>query len=181
MTPRCAECPHLDTMKREGDRHYCWGQLRWHHPNERVSDCKYRFQQFGFVANVSETFHKRHGLGDARRTEKLSDKLLRRTGFRFVQSIGHWCPACSTMHDLSVILPFPGGSRYTWNQDLDRATFHPDNLIETVAAGGEFCRCHYSIERGMIHYLEDCTHGFSGHLIPLPLIPNEVWEEAGIQ
>lgn len=177
--PRCSECPHLADKTKNGIKHYCHGVQDWRHPNQRI-DCKFRNIQFGFVANNSITFHKRHGMNDALRSEKLSKKLMRRVGFNAVGTLAHWCPACQRMHDFAIVKPFYNGSRWEWNQDVDKPTMSPSMKVEWSRSSG-IDRCHYFLEDGKLRYLADSTHDWKGQIVDLPDIPIEIWKEAGIE
>lgn len=84
---------------------------------------------------------------------------------RVVGGYAHWCRACRTMHRLAAPYVFDG--------DSNRPTFKPDIRIER-ASGVQREVCHYIINRGLIQFLDDCTHEMRGRLIPLTVLPRLV-------
>ena len=97
------------------------------------------------------------------------------------------CPGCKCGHGIRSALPkdrskIPDGfgtAKWTFNNDLEKPTFHPSYLTGThsgrVDAKGvpikDFAvrRCHSYIKNGMIHFELDCFHELAGKKnIPLP-------------
>lgn len=182
MCPRCSECCHLSDVNhhRDDQKHYCVARQDWRHPNEKAHDCRHRNQQYGFISNHSDTFHKRHGLTDERMSEKISSRLIRRIGFNTIQSLAHWCPGCKEMHDFTIVSPSTFGSRWTWNQEENKPTIRPEMKILWSKPEG-LKRCHYFITEGYIEYFEDSTHWAGGKIIEMEDIPAQIWSAAGIE
>jgi hypothetical protein len=74
------------------------------------------------------------------------------------------CPACKYCHVLNV--ERDGGSRWSWNDDLERPTFSPSLLVRRRRGGPEIC--HSFIRGGRIEYCADSTHALAGLTVDLP-------------
>lgn len=100
-------------------------------------------------------------------------KLRKTTG-----GYAHWCPGCQRLHAVPFSWSFDG--------DWSFPTFSPSVKIEYNGddAGqlliGSVYRapaaiCHYRLCDGIIIYLSDSTHPFSGQSLPLPEFPEGTW------
>lgn len=97
--------------------------------------------------------------------------------------VGFMCPGCKEMHQVRV----EGEGRPLWgfNGDYDRPTFTPSVLVTGVQTEqdekgrwtGEWVYgpdgkplplvCHSFVTDGHIRFLDDCTHGLRGQVVPL--------------
>lgn len=83
------------------------------------------------------------------------------------------CPGCQFLHG-PIIARGPEDEKrplWSWNGDLDRATFSP-SLLVTYPAGAKTNVCHSFIRDGRIQFLNDCTHALAGHTVDIP-----AWED----
>ena len=80
------------------------------------------------------------------------------------------CPACNYPHEFYV-KPFPNGTVWQWDGNLEQPTFMPSLLLTTGSlADPAFIdpenyaptRCHSIVTAGKINYCGDCTHSMSG-------------------
>lgn len=74
-----------------------------------------------------------------------------------------WCPGCDQAHWID--------SRWTFDGDLERPTFHPSVLVYGVK------RCHSFIRAGNIQFLADCSHELAGSTVALPDIASTPWAD----
>lgn len=116
---------------------------------------------------------------------KLSDYLVQMTteddGYR-TPVINHWCKACNEVHGFACLgEPFLNGAKWTWDSDVLAPTMTPSmNISYDGEHGVKPYRCHYFLRRGMIEYLDDCTHELKGRTVPLPPIPSmTMWQLTG--
>lgn len=99
-------------------------------------------------------------------------------GGSFGGGLGHWCPACESMHAFSTLAPQKNnGARWTWDGNEALPTFAPSmNISAGPYKDGETTiplhRCHYILAKGVITYLADCTHSLRGQAVPLPDLPD---------
>jgi len=109
----------------------------------------------------------------------MGRKLVRRTGWHYVPTLSHWCPACEEVHDFAVEQPFTNGAKWTWNGIRSAPSFEPSMNIrvgpypEGLKETGMVDICHYFLRNGQIQFLPDCTHSHAGKTVPLPDIPAE--------
>jgi len=102
----------------------------------------------------------------------MSNKLIRRVGWRVVPTITHWCPACKEPHDFAVDQPFNNGAKWSFDGDVDRPTFSPSMNVRTgPMPDGHLDVCHYFLKEGRIQFLGDCTHDMKGQTVDLPDLP----------
>lgn len=105
---------------------------------------------------------------------KLSDHLIQfEPGKPYAQRmLAHWCPACEELHPFSCEIAQRNGAKRTWNGDAYFPTFHPSmNIRIGPFEDGHFEVCHYWLKAGVIEYLGDCTHGWAGMKVAVPVIP----------
>ena len=61
-------------------------------------------------------------------------------------------------------IPLPYATpRWKWNKDMEKPTISPS--IRTEAPGHWLC--HSVITDGVVHFCTDCTHEYSGKMMPL--------------
>lgn len=79
------------------------------------------------------------------------------------------CPGCGLYHMLSY-----GESkrpRWDWNGSLDKPTLRPSVLAQSNFVGQvPKLICHFFLVDGVIQFLSDSTHKFSGQNVPLNLV-----------
>jgi hypothetical protein len=80
-----------------------------------------------------------------------------------------WCPACGCAHAVWTT----GRVKWTFNGDLDKATFEPSLMI---SGGGSFNEdgvwrlkpaCHVVVTNGILNYQLDSGHKLAGQSIPM--------------
>ena len=101
------------------------------------------------------------------------------------QMLYHWCPACESLHGISI--RGDGGKRpnWEWNGDLDKPTCTPSVLNFTTYSdedgpddkpvelpnGERRTLCHYFITNGQLVFCGDNPHALNGQTVDLPEIP----------
>lgn len=93
------------------------------------------------------------------------------------EGYGHWCPACREVHTFRERTPFEQRPTWTYDHNHEHPSFdpsmnisHPEDASDPTDVIPAF-RCHYRLISGYIHYCTDCTHSYSGMVIPLPDLP----------
>lgn len=72
---------------------------------------------------------------------------------------------CGSSHLFYTEKPNVNGAKWTFvNNDFDNPTFSPSMHASCREAGYV---CHFVITSGKIHFLNDCTHKFSGQTIEM--------------
>lgn len=80
------------------------------------------------------------------------------------------CPGCECLHAFNVNTA-EGRPLWTWNGDLERATFAPSLLYRTEYGDGRPALvCHSFVRDGRIEFLNDCTHKLAGQTVDVPPI-----------
>lgn len=80
----------------------------------------------------------------------------------------YWCEGCDGLHSLAIWPSrLENGSTWHHSGTLDEPTYRPAQLF--VRPNGIVC--HTEIERGMVEFLADCTHGLRGTK-RLPFLPD---------
>lgn len=103
--------------------------------------------------------------------------------------LAFWCPGCEDTHQVWVREQHPC---WTYNGNPNAPTFSPSVLVTSghfvEGWSGKKCwctqpredgdperwrcvRCHTFITDGMIHFLDDCSHGLAGQTVPMPDLP----------
>jgi hypothetical protein len=86
----------------------------------------------------------------------------------------HFCPACACGHVFYIEKKAPGtNAQWKWDANIVEPTFQPSMVVTahfSVQDGGPEV-CHYWLRKGVIEYLNDCTHHFKGLKVPLPAMP----------
>lgn len=99
------------------------------------------------------------------------------------------CPGCGENHGVSVDGPNEKGSKWAWNESVERPTLSPSILMRTTKmtpAGEAQYRdwmagkipapamfdsvavvCHSFVRDGRIEFLSDCTHSLAGKTVDL--------------
>lgn len=65
------------------------------------------------------------------------------------------CPGCGRLHGID--------DRWTWNGDVERPTILPSILVR----GTKLTEKGEAQYKGMIQFLNDCTHELAGQTVPL--------------
>jgi len=78
------------------------------------------------------------------------------------------CPACGTMHAVTIDDKARPQPVWTWNQSLDKPTFTPSILVKHYIGDQIKLICHSFVTDGKIQYLNDCTHELAGQTVELP-------------
>lgn len=55
----------------------------------------------------------------------------------------------------------PGKDIWSWNGNIDEPTFRP-SVLSTASWAGKPFKCHSYITKGIVHFLNDCTHKYAG-------------------
>lgn len=76
------------------------------------------------------------------------------------------CPGCKRRHTFWTA---GTGPRWQFNGDMEFPTISPSLLVRF----SEGSICHSFIQRGMIQFLNDCTHELAGKTVPLPGFTDE--------
>jgi hypothetical protein len=101
-------------------------------------------------------------------------------------TVAFHCPGCKCAHQV----PVAGDKEpiWTWNNSMEQPTFLPSLLVtsghfvprnkpescwctynqEHGDSGFACVRCHSFVTKGVLHYLNDCTHEFVGKAIKIP-------------
>ena len=107
--------------------------------------------------------------------ERISDFLCRQDPDYYELEGGeptHFCPACKSLHTFNVNKQRPNGARWSWDGNIDKPTFTPSmNIRLGPLLGGKMLICHYTLIKGVIKYMNDCTHKMRGQIVDLPPIP----------
>lgn len=82
------------------------------------------------------------------------------------RSVLFHCPGCEYSHAFRVA--GEGRPMWTWNGDLDRATFAPSLLYRLERTDGGEHVCHSYVREGRIQFLNDCTHKLAGQTVDVP-------------
>lgn len=78
------------------------------------------------------------------------------------------CPGCECSHGVSVEPTERPGPVWTWNNSLERPTFHPSILVRMYRGNEVKATCHSFVTDGKIRFLNDCTHKLAGQTVELP-------------
>lgn len=86
-----------------------------------------------------------------------------------------WCPGCQELHTPRFRCPEHGGPQEgpVWDGDPEAV---PLTIVGSylVYEAPPRPRCHSFIRRGRWEFLEDCTHGLRGTIVPLEPLPDWV-------
>lgn len=74
------------------------------------------------------------------------------------------CPGCDGTHSI----PVSGPKGWTWDQSLDKPTFHPSILYNVGRSNPTEHLCHSWVTEGKIEFLGDSTHSLAGQTVELP-------------
>lgn len=86
--------------------------------------------------------------------------------------IAHYCPACRELHTFSCQQPDPlTGCKWVWDGNIIRPTLTPSINITWTHGNKLTRRCHYTLEAGILQFIEDCTHELKGIRMSLPALP----------
>lgn len=79
------------------------------------------------------------------------------------------CPGCQGGHAFRIR---GNGPIWTWNGDVERATFQPSLLVRSYTDPVDPERvtgiCHSFVRDGRIEFLSDCTHALRGQTVDVP-------------
>lgn len=73
-----------------------------------------------------------------------------------------FCPGCNTEHVFHT-----GPGQWIFDEEMDCPTFSPSLLTNGDLSNSTAPRCRLFIRDGQIIYLDDCTHGLAGTVIPM--------------
>jgi Family of unknown function (DUF6527) len=86
--------------------------------------------------------------------------------------IAHFCPGCAEPHFIHISKPSSNGSQWSWDGNIVEPTIEPSvNIHKAVPKKRKPYVCHYRLQHGEIHYLDDCTHMLRGITMRLPPLP----------
>lgn len=84
----------------------------------------------------------------------------------------HWCPGCGCCHHIAVDEPNAQGASWYFDRNLNKPTFSPSVYFRYLDQQGmPIGICHYHLIAGQLSFHDDCTHGYVGQIIELPVLP----------
>jgi len=82
---------------------------------------------------------------------------------------GFYCPGCKMDHGFTIAHPdMDHKIKWVWNGSFDAPTVR--DSIRVVYPWGDppvQMLCHLYLDDGFIRFLDDCTHGLKGQIIPM--------------
>lgn len=109
------------------------------------------------------------------------ERLVRNVDGRQGMRHSYWCPGCDSLHAIAI-RPHTQDNGAGWQFDgtLECPTYAPSQKSEWhgLRDGKETKECcHTFIKKGVIEFLDDCTHALKGQKVPMVPLPDWVVQE----